>query len=257
MDDISTGSESDYANTWTSWFLATKGNEYFCEVDDDYILDRFNLTGLNAEVHHYAQALDLITDAAEIEEQNDEMREAIETSARHLYGLIHARFIITSRGLNKMVDKYKKADFGRCPRVLCYAQALLPVGLSDVPYQKAVKLYCPRCEDIYSPKSSRHGAIDGAYFGSTFPHMLFMVLPHLVPSKTVSPGMTPGQGPAIQQTAGQTGGANASLKAERYKPRVFGFRVYEIARLHRWQQAIRDKQIDRLEMIENDGGLHA
>lgn len=48
---------------WISWFLGTKGNEYFCEVDEEYILDRFNLTGLNSEVHHYAQAMDLITDS--------------------------------------------------------------------------------------------------------------------------------------------------------------------------------------------------
>lgn len=62
MDDLSTGSDSEYSNTWISWFLTTKGNEYFCEVDEEYILDRFNLTGLNGEVHHYAQALDMITD---------------------------------------------------------------------------------------------------------------------------------------------------------------------------------------------------
>lgn len=47
---------------WISWFLSSKGNEYFCEVEEDYILDRFNLTGLNTEVQNYAQALDLITD---------------------------------------------------------------------------------------------------------------------------------------------------------------------------------------------------
>jgi casein kinase II subunit beta len=47
---------------WISWFLSSKGNEYFCEVEEDYILDRFNLTGLNNEVSNYAQALDLITD---------------------------------------------------------------------------------------------------------------------------------------------------------------------------------------------------
>ena len=143
-----------------------------CEIEDEFILDRFNLSahrpgmtaltrsaGLNSEVHHYAQALDVITDNME-DDLNDELRDGIESSARHLYGLIHARFILTSRGLSKMVDKFRKADFGRCPRVLCYGQALLPVGLSDIPYQKAVKLYCPRCEDIYSPKSSRHGAIE-------------------------------------------------------------------------------------------------
>ena len=33
------------------------------EIDEDYILDRFNLTGLNGEVvQEYARALDLITD---------------------------------------------------------------------------------------------------------------------------------------------------------------------------------------------------
>jgi len=42
--------------------LSSKGNEYFCEVDEDFILDRFNLTGLNNEVANYSQALDLITD---------------------------------------------------------------------------------------------------------------------------------------------------------------------------------------------------
>jgi len=63
VEDLSTGSESDYANSWITWFLSTKGNEYFCEVDEEYILDRFNLTGLNAEVQNYGQALDLITDA--------------------------------------------------------------------------------------------------------------------------------------------------------------------------------------------------
>ena len=47
---------------WIFWFLSSKGNEYFCEVEEDFILDRFNLTGLNNEVSNYAQALDLITD---------------------------------------------------------------------------------------------------------------------------------------------------------------------------------------------------
>ncbi|KAH9821907.1 casein kinase II, regulatory subunit [Melampsora americana] len=257
---------------------STKGNEYFCEVDEEYILDRFNLTGLNSEVQYYGQALDLITDALGEDELEDTARESVEGAARHLYGLIHARYIITSRGLSKMLDKFKKADFGRCPRVLCYTQPLLPVGLSDSPYSKAVKLYCPRCEDIYSPKSSRHGAIDGAYFGTTFPHMLFMVYPNMVPSKSIrinsnnnsgnqtsgsnvnvtggnsgvgNSGGNAGQGIG----AGSSGGTEAALKAERYRPRIFGFKVHEIAKLHRWQEGLRDEQINRLKGLEARGAL--
>ena len=112
-------------------------------------MDRFNLTGLNNDVQNYSQALELITDSLDEEDLDNDQRDSVENSARYLYGLIHARYIMTSRGLAKMLDKYKRADFGRCPRVMCYSQPLLPVGLSDVPYTKAVKLYCPRCEDLY------------------------------------------------------------------------------------------------------------
>lgn len=195
-----------------------------------------------------------------------------------------------------MVDKYKKYDFGRCPRVLCYGQPLLPVGLSDIPYQKAVKLYCQRCEDIYSPKSTRHGQIDGAYFGSTFPHMLLMVYPQLIVPKSVpggansasmgfanansgnggggNGGPNPSErsgstsstaggndnlnnnnsdqlgGPGMrgtQHTGAATGGANAAVKAERFRPRIFGFQMHEAAKLMRWQEGLRDKQVERLE----------
>ena len=38
----------------------------------------------------------------------DTERDEIEADARHLYGLIHARYIITSHGLSKMVIYYKK-----------------------------------------------------------------------------------------------------------------------------------------------------
>ena len=105
---------------WISWFLSSKGNEYFCEVEDDYILDRFNLTGLNTEVANYSQALDLITDNLGVsqsspscsvsdhkwsldDEIHDELRGTLDVQARLLYGLIHARWIVTARGLAKMV----------------------------------------------------------------------------------------------------------------------------------------------------------
>lgn len=153
------------------------------------------------------------------------------------------------------LEKYKRCDFGRCPRVLCQSQPLLPVGLTDVPYEKSVKLYCGRCEDLYSPKSSRHGSIDGAYFGTTFPHLLFLVYPTLIPPKSGPVDMTQVRSSAdaegkkrrrdeqepTPEVIGEINTASAALKAERYRPRIFGFQVHEIAKLHRWQEAVRDR----------------
>ncbi|KAL0072347.1 casein kinase 2 regulatory subunit [Marasmius tenuissimus] len=286
MEEVSTGSDSDYSRflgatahsitrvemcisndlQWISWFLSSKGNEYFCEVDEDFILDRFNLTGLNNEVANYPQALDLITDQLDDEVQ-DELRGSLDVQARLLYGLIHARWIVTARGLAKMLEKYKRAEFGRCPRVLCQQQPLLPVGLTDIPYEKSVKLYCGRCEDIYSPKSSRHGAIDGAYFGTTFPHLLFLVYPTLIPPKSGPTDLSSSSareegrsrrrgGREEQEVAPAEGGgetistSSVALKAERYRPKIYGFQVNEIAKLQRWQEAIRDRQVARLEELE-------
>ena len=52
-----------------------------------------------------------------------------------------------------MYEKYKACEFGRCPRVLCNGQPCLPVGTCDVPRQSTVKIFCPKCQDIYYPRS--------------------------------------------------------------------------------------------------------
>lgn len=110
-------------------------------------------------------------------------------------------------------------------------QSLLPVGLSDIPMTKTVKLYCPRCEDIYNPKSSRHGAIDGAYFGTSFPHMLFQVHSNYLPSKNT----------------------------ERYVPRIFGFKVHDIANQQRWQDKAREefekKRLEKQQQMNSNTGV--
>jgi casein kinase II subunit beta len=82
-----------------------------------------------------------------------------------------------------MMEKFKNCDFGRCPRVYCNGQACLPVGLSDIPRQSTVKLFCPKCEDVYYPRSKYHGNLDGAYFGTTFAHLFQLTYPQLRPQK--------------------------------------------------------------------------
>ena len=149
-DDASTGNSSadEDEQSWISWFCSLKGNEFFCEVDEEYIQDDFNLSGLSSMVPYYDYALDLILD---VESPNDDMlteqqHELVESAAEMLYGLIHARYTLTSRGMVAMLEKYKQCHFGRCPRVYCNNHPCLPVGTSDVFRTATVKIFCPKCE---------------------------------------------------------------------------------------------------------------
>lgn len=254
------------------------------QVDEDYIQDKFNLTGLNEQVPHYRQALDMILDlepgenigqvafltwnlikqsqriyinyfnlADEELEDNPNQSDLIEQAAEMLYGLIHARYILTNRGIAQMVrvllnnfkflralwqestviskfvlcswksinkgilaiapesivrisqcfllvslaflsfplNKFSLIQNPHCTSDLSVAvkthstitDLLSNLGLSDIPGEAMVKLYCPKCMDVYTPKSSRHHHTDGAYFGTGFPHMLFMVHPEYRPKR--------------------------------------------------------------------------
>jgi len=200
-------SASDEDGSWISWFCSLRGNEFFCEVDEDYIQDDFNLTGLNSLVPYYDYALDMVLDVEmPMEDQlTEEQQEIVESAAEMLYGLIHARYIVTNRGMHAMYEKYRSAHFGRCPHVFCQGQPVLPVGLSDLPRNYTVNVFCPRCHGLFFPKSTRQANVDGAYFGTTFPHLYLMTHPDMIPPKP----------------------------ANNYVPRVFGFKVHSSSLYYR------------------------
>mmetsp|Transcript_4814 Transcript_4814/g.5215 ORF Transcript_4814/g.5215 Transcript_4814/m.5215 type:complete len:219 (-) Transcript_4814:160-816(-) len=203
--DISEDDEevsSSEETSWISWFCSLRGNEFYVEVDDRWIQDDFNLYGLSQMVPNYDYALDLILDRDSEMDLTEEQAEMVESSAEMLYGLIHQRYTLTQRGLEQMVEKFNNVDFGRCPRVFCEGQPVLPVGQSDLPRNSTLKLYCPRCEDIFHPKYSKHCQIDGAYFGTSFPHLMLQVYPELIP-------------PPPKYS---------------YAPRVYGFKIHKSSR---------------------------
>lgn len=106
-----------------------------------------------------------------------------------------------------LIYKYAGKDFGMCPLIQCAGQPVLPVGLKDDLGVDTVKIYCPKCSQVYHPppiRSSRTGStsgVDGAAFGTTFPHLFLMTFNNLSPTPL-----------PVEST---------------YVPRVFGFRVHQ------------------------------
>ncbi|CAD8048925.1 unnamed protein product [Paramecium primaurelia] len=106
--------------------------------------------------------------------------------ASDIYGLLHARFIFTSKGSAIMRERYLQGKFGHCPRIYCEKQNVIPIGLCEDLKTARIKVFCPRCEEVYMPKK-KCADIDGAYFGKSFPQFLLMTYPDLHPKFQLLP----------------------------------------------------------------------
>lgn len=120
----SPSSSGDEEETWIQWYCGLPQNFMLCEVEKAYIEDSFNLFGVRNYVsgEEYSSALDVILDRRGIlyvvyhvdlwsASTNlfrvifivpDDVTE-VDASLALVYGLIHARYIITANGLSVMV----------------------------------------------------------------------------------------------------------------------------------------------------------
>lgn len=177
-DEEEDSSEGD----WIQWYCSLEGHEFLAEVTKEFILDFSNLFDLKPKVENYKHALSQVVTGRAPNERDlqDEEYLGIYQSATDLYGLIHSRFIQTPPGLAIMREKYLSGKFGSCSRVLCERHNVIPIGMANELRTSRVKVFCPRCQDVYYPKD-RNGEMDGAYFGSSFPHILLQSYPDLYP----------------------------------------------------------------------------
>jgi hypothetical protein len=87
--------------------LTPKNNEIFIELYAGLLQSN----RMFSSVHTYTFI------ASFVEDLTEEESEAVETAAEVLYGLIHARFILTNRGIQRMVGRWP--DFFHCARREC------------------------------------------------------------------------------------------------------------------------------------------
>ncbi|KAJ2993869.1 casein kinase 2 regulatory subunit [Globomyces sp. JEL0801] len=181
--ELSSASQSSYTEdscsmvSWIAWNCSLPG--LFLDIDD---------IGLNTQIPMYSLALDMILD---LEDENNSDSEkfdspetrtrTIEEAAQTLYNLIHQRFVLTRPGLSVFKERYEEGEFGVCPRTGCGGALVVPCGLSDIPGVATLKMYCPRCNDVYQPRQSKFQHVDGCSFGTTFAPLLFVTFPELVP----------------------------------------------------------------------------
>ena len=51
-DSSESESSSESECNWIMWFITRRGNELYCQVDEAYIRDDFNMTGLSSVVQY-------------------------------------------------------------------------------------------------------------------------------------------------------------------------------------------------------------
>ena len=190
---VSLQSDSDDSSDdegWIQTFCLSKRNQnhkiepsWFCAIDKSFFdkeLIQYDKSSQEEE-EEITNSIELIKDEfkQESERINSEKEIKLQCLAEHVYGLFHAKYILTKKGLEKMREKFEAKHWGTCPRYYCYNNPVLPYGKSNSPGVHCVQVYCPVCKEIYDSFDIRAEGIDGAYFGPTFAIMFCKFYPQL------------------------------------------------------------------------------
>ena len=120
--------------------------------------------------------------------------------AKIIYGLLHAIYINTDEGQEKMLKKFHNHEFHACPRTLCKDYHCIPFGPSYTYGEFKVQLFCPNCTDSYDI-NDRSNILDGSFFGPDWFHFLLA-------NHHEDPELFPPNPP------------------ENFVPKIYGFRIY-------------------------------
>lgn len=173
---------------WIRNFLSSRPKDSLLPIPLEYLSDGFNLAQLPPVVEHvgmgttkvattnaltfplYKAALHLILQE---HEETAQIPAAVQRAAECLYTLVHARYIISPRGLETVRRVLRDQPiFGRCPRAGCRGMPVLPY--SERPeYDSActTKSYCCHCGETFM---NWHSKTNGAAWGPSFCHLLLM-----------------------------------------------------------------------------------
>ena len=201
--------------------LHSNYGKFLCEIDKDFITDKFNLTGIPQEFVYFEKVYKILLSDKPLAHTTD-VNEYDFYDLLTLYGLIHARYIISPSGLHRMRKKFLNRDFGSCPRYFCRKQHLVPVGLSSTFNDNFPRVFCPNCEDVYDLEDKFYNRMDGSFYGPTFPMFFFLTYPELFSSRNISVNLERASGNPARITNG---------KGEVYCPKIFGFKLFNKIKL--------------------------
>ena len=97
---------------WIDWHVSVPGNHFLVPIDISFIMNSFNMTEFKDSDYHgltyfeeaHRQILGMAPKSQE--ELEDKVYQGIYQQAVDLYGLMHARYIQTKEGLEKIKQKY-------------------------------------------------------------------------------------------------------------------------------------------------------